>query len=167
MRDAVLGRGDTWLDRAFVVNDWYVSGYEPLRDATGSRIGMLYVGYLGHVTDRQRDLAVIVGIFLLVMVLAALFSLRWAGSIFRPLESMNRTIAQVEGGDTGARVGPVQARDEVGALANHLDQLLDVIDDETPAHCNAGPMNSTPRWSNARTNWPPATAPCSKPSASW
>ena len=135
VRDAVLGRGDTWLDRAFVVNDWYVSGYEPLRDATGSRIGMLYVGYLEQPfrLAKYTMLAVIVGIFLLVMVLAALFSLRWAGSIFRPLESMNRTIAQVEGGDTGARVGPVQARDEVGALANHLDQLLDVIDDKTRA----------------------------------
>ena len=96
---------------------------------------MLYVGYLEQPfrLAKYTMLAVIVGIFLLVMVLAALFSLRWAGSIFRPLESMNRTIAQVEGGDTGARVGPVQARDEVGALANHLDQLLDVIDDKTRA----------------------------------
>ena len=33
VRDAVLGRGDTWLDRAFVVNDWYVSAYQPLTDA--------------------------------------------------------------------------------------------------------------------------------------
>ena len=30
VRDAVLGRGDTWLGRAFVVNDWYVSAYQPL-----------------------------------------------------------------------------------------------------------------------------------------
>ena len=46
MRDAVLGRGSTWLDRAFVVDDWYVSAYEPLEDGQGRRIGMLYVGYL-------------------------------------------------------------------------------------------------------------------------
>jgi two-component system NtrC family sensor kinase len=135
VRDAVLGRGDTWLDRAFVVNDWYVSGYEPLRDASGKRIGMLYVGYLEEPFRlvKYTMLAMIVGIFLLVMVLAAMFSLRWARSIFKPLESMNHTIARVEGGDTGARVGPVEARDEVGALANHLDQLLDVIDDKTGA----------------------------------
>ena len=78
-------------------------------------------------------LAMIVGIFALVMVLATLLSLRWARSIFKPIESMNHTIAQVEDGDSDARVGPVQARDEVGALANHLDQLLDVIDDKTRA----------------------------------
>ncbi|EWS58010.1 hypothetical protein Y695_04738 [Hydrogenophaga sp. T4] len=43
VRDRVLGQGQTWLDRAFVVNDWYVSAYDPLLDATGQRIGMLYV----------------------------------------------------------------------------------------------------------------------------
>ena len=43
--DAVLKRGSTWLDRAFVVNDWYVSAYEPLVDGAGRRVGMLYVGY--------------------------------------------------------------------------------------------------------------------------
>ena len=46
VRDAVLGRGQTWLDRAFVVDDWYVSAYQPLSDSAGKRVGMLYVGYL-------------------------------------------------------------------------------------------------------------------------
>ncbi len=133
VRDAVLGHGHTWLDRAFVVNDWYVSAYEPLVDAAGERIGMLYVGYLEQPfrLAKYGMLAAIVAIFLLAMALAALFSLRWARSIFRPLELMNRTIARAEGGDSGARVGAVEARDEVGALATHLDQLLDVIDDKT------------------------------------
>ena len=43
---AVLGEGRTWLDSAFVVNDWYVSAYEPVLDGDGQRVGMLYVGYL-------------------------------------------------------------------------------------------------------------------------
>ena len=135
VRDAVLARGDTWLDRAFVVNDWYVSAYEPLMDAAGQRVGMLYVGYLEEPFRlvKYNMLGLIVGIFLFVMVLAALFSVRWARSIFRPVEQMNRTMQHVEEGDTGARVGAVEARDEIGALANHLDQLLNVIDDKTRA----------------------------------
>ena len=28
VREAVLDRGEVWLDRAFVVNDWYISAYE-------------------------------------------------------------------------------------------------------------------------------------------
>lgn len=139
--DAVLQRGSTWLDRAFVVNDWYVSAYEPLLDARGQRIGMLYVGYLEEPFRLVKVvmLAVIGLIFLAVMALAALFSLRWARSIFRPVEQMNRTMQLVEEGQTGARVGPIDARDEIGTLASHLDQLLDVIDEKT---------QSLQRWAN-------------------
>lgn len=135
VRNAVLGNGETWLDRAFVVNDWYVSAYEPLADAQGERVGMLYVGYLEQPFRyvKYGMLALIVGIFLVVMVLAALFSVRWARSIFRPLERMNQTMQRVEDGDVSARVGPVTARDEIGALASHFDQLLNVIDDKTRA----------------------------------
>jgi two-component system, NtrC family, sensor kinase len=133
VRDTVLGKGQTWLDRAFVVNDWYVSAYEPLLDAAGSRIGMLYVGYL-EAPFRQVRYAMLgaIGlIFLLVMALSAWFSIRWARSIFRPVEHMNRTMQRVEEGDPHARVGALPARDELGALAGHLDELLDVIDDKT------------------------------------
>ena len=131
--DAVLKRGGTWLDRAFVVNDWYVSGYEPLVDGRGRRVGMLYVGYLEQPFRlvKYGMLAAIGVIFLAVMALAALFSLRWARSLFRPVEQMNRTMQLVAEGQSSARVGPVDARDEIGTLATHLDHLLDVIDEKT------------------------------------
>jgi len=133
VHDAVLERGETWLDRAFVVNDWYVSGYEPLMDGAGQRVGMLYVGYLEtpYRMTKYGILALIVGIFAAAMVLAAWFSVRWARSIFQPVERMNHTMRCVEDGDTSARVGHVVSHDELGALATHLDQLLDVIDDKT------------------------------------
>ncbi len=135
VHDAVLLRGDTWLDRAFVVNDWYVSGYEPLIDSSGQRVGMLYVGYLEtpYRMTKYGILALIVGIFAAVMVLAAWFSMRRARSIFQPVERMNYTMRRVEEGEAYARVGSVVARDELGALANHLDQLLDLIAHKTTA----------------------------------
>jgi two-component system, NtrC family, sensor kinase len=131
--DAVLKRGSTWLDRAFVVNDWYVSGYEPVVDGSGRRVGMLYVGYLEQPFRfvKYGMLAAIGVIFLAVMTLAALFSLRWARSIFAPVEQMNRTMLQVEAGFNESRVGPVDAQDEIGTLAAQLDHLLDVIDEKT------------------------------------
>ena len=39
----VLG-GKTYLGRALLVDSWYITAYEPLRDPKGSLIGMLYVG---------------------------------------------------------------------------------------------------------------------------
>jgi two-component system, NtrC family, sensor kinase len=135
VRDAVLGRGETWLDRAFVVSDWYVSAYQPLRDAAGQRVGMLYVGYLERPFTHLKYgvLAGIGAVFFGVMLLAAVWSARWARQIFRPLEQMAQTMQQVEGGALAARVGRVDSGDEVGALAGHLDHLLDTIADKTHA----------------------------------
>lgn len=135
VRDAVLGRGNTWLDRAFVVNDWYVSAYQPLSDASGQRVGMLYVGYLERPFTWMKY-SVLVGIgvvFFAVMIVAALWSTRRARAIFRPIEQMAHTMRQVEGGALGARVGPVASFDEIGALAGHLDHLLDTLAEHTAA----------------------------------
>lgn len=135
VRDAVLGRGGTWLDSAFVVDDWYVSAYQPLTDRAGQRVGMLYVGFLERpfIWLKYGVLATIAAVFAAVMALAARLALRWARAIFRPLEQMTRTMHLVEGGAARARVGTVDAKDEIGALAAHLDHLLDTIDDKQRA----------------------------------
>lgn len=136
VRDTVLGGGQPWLDRAFVVNDWYVSGYLPLADGAGRRVGMLYVGYLERpFTWLKYGVLLSIGvIFFAVMIGATVVSLRWARSIFKPLEQMARTMQQVEAGGLEARVGGVgHTPDEIGRLAAHLDHLLDVIDDKTRA----------------------------------
>ena len=133
VRERVLTQGQTWLDRAFVVDDWYVSAYQPLTNAQEQRIGMLYVGYLERPFRWVRlGLLGLIGLlFVGVMALAAVFSLRWARSIFRPVEQMNHTMLAIEQGQSDARVGPITAQDELGALANHLDALLNVVDQNT------------------------------------
>jgi two-component system NtrC family sensor kinase len=133
VRETVLGRGITWLDRAFVVSDWYVSGYQPLADSSGRRIGMLYVGILERPFTllKYGALISIGALFFAVMIVAAFVSLRWAGSIFRPLEQMEATMRRVEAGALDARVGPVRSGDEIGRLAGHLDHLLAVIAENT------------------------------------
>ncbi len=133
VRDTVLGQGQPWLDRAFVVSDWYVSAYQPLANSAGQRIGMLYVGILERPFTQLKYAAVAsVSLILLgVMTVAAIVSLRWARSIFTPLERMAATMQSVEAGALDARVGPLANRDEIGRLAGHLDHLLGVIADNT------------------------------------
>ena len=46
VKTAVLDEGRKWTDRAFVVNDWYLTAYEPIEDIRGKRVGILYVGVL-------------------------------------------------------------------------------------------------------------------------
>jgi two-component system NtrC family sensor kinase len=44
--EQVLGKGLPWVQRAFVVNDWYITAYEPIRDIEDHIVGILYVGIL-------------------------------------------------------------------------------------------------------------------------
>ncbi|MCX7892882.1 MAG: cache domain-containing protein [Burkholderiales bacterium] len=129
VRDSVLGRGNVWLDRAFVVNDWYVSGYQPIHDSFGRRVGMLYVGFLEEPFRRARAgaLGVMTALFAGLAILASVFFLRWARTIFAPLERMNAAMSAVTAGDAGARVGETGSRDEIGELARHFDRLLDTL----------------------------------------
>ena len=127
--DHVIRDGGVWLDRAFIVNDWYVSGYEPIRDSQGRRVGMLYVGFLEQPFNdaKTRALLGIAALFLVTALLAAAFFWRWAGRIFRPLERIDHTMSAVEAGDLNARVGQVESRDEIGRLAVHFDELLGTL----------------------------------------
>jgi len=53
--DAVLRRGELWRGRAFVVKDWYISEYAPIRNYSGEVIGMLSVGVLENTYTGIRN----------------------------------------------------------------------------------------------------------------
>ncbi|KJE34831.1 histidine kinase [Thalassospira sp. HJ] len=129
VRQAVLEDGKVWLDRAFVVNDWYISAYEPIKDSYGKQVGMLYVGFLEtpFAQTKYESLLILIGAFLFVAALSVPIFLRWARGIFKPLERMTSTIAQVESGDFSARTNLDQVRDEITLVADHLDDLLDQV----------------------------------------
>jgi len=46
VQEQVLEKGLPWIQRAFVVDDWYITAYEPIRDIQDKIVGMLYVGML-------------------------------------------------------------------------------------------------------------------------
>ncbi len=53
---AVL-RGETFVGKEFVVNAWYITAYEPIRDEAGQIQGVLYVGIpLELVTDMRKSI---------------------------------------------------------------------------------------------------------------
>jgi signal transduction histidine kinase len=129
VRSAVLDNGHTWLDSAFVVNDWYISGYEPIVDSFDQRVGMLYVGFLEKpfIDSKYTTLITLVAAFLAITALSVPIFLRWARAIFMPLERMADTISKVESGDLGARTSLPTASDEIGRVASHLDHLLNQL----------------------------------------
>ena len=130
VRTNVLDQGHTWIARAFVVNDWYISSYEPIIDVDGNRVGMLYAGFL-EAPFRQaliNALIVLVLLFFALMGLTALVAVKGAKSIFKPLELMSSVVQATRKGEE-KRIGKIISKDEIGTLANEFDSMLDLLNE--------------------------------------
>ena len=130
VRTNVLDQGNTWIARAFVVNDWYISSYEPIIDVDGNRVGMLYAGFL-EAPFRQaliNALIVLVLLFFALMGLTALVAVKGAKSIFKPLELMSSVVQATRQGEE-KRIGKIVSKDEIGSLANEFDSMLDLLNE--------------------------------------
>jgi len=122
--EEVLRRGRGWRGRAFVVNDWYISAYEPILDITGKTIGILYVGILErpYRDSLWRTLYIFLGITLLSMMLVSFVAIRVAQRISGPIHFMAEAARKVAGGDYTQKV-EVSSRDEIGYLAERFNQM--------------------------------------------
>lgn len=52
-------KGETYHGRAFVVNTWYLTAYEPIKDIKGKIVGMLYVGVKQKVVESRIRQAIL------------------------------------------------------------------------------------------------------------
>ena len=130
VRSNVLDQGNTWIARAFVVNDWYISSYEPIIDIDGNRVGMLYAGFL-EAPFRQsliNALIVLILLFFVLMGLTGLVAVKGAKSIFKPIELMSSVVQATRRGQE-KRIGEIESKDEIGSLANEFDAMLDLLND--------------------------------------
>jgi len=132
VRNSVLEQGITWIDRAFVVNDWYISAYQPIVDVYGDRVGMLYAGYLEAPfrSDLNRGIAVTAAVVLAGSLLAAVAAIMGAKSIFKPVESIARVVRATAAGEH-QRIGQLQVNDEIGELAAQFDSMLDTLEENS------------------------------------
>ncbi len=135
VKASVLDQGERWVQRAFVVDQWAYSAYEPLLDVRGQRIGMLYVGFpeAPFVAMRWQALTwILLGIGLAVSV-ATWLAWRLMQSILNPLGRLEGAMHAVYQGQVEARVGAVEGDDELARMSRLFDRLLDTIDQQTTA----------------------------------
>ena len=138
VRDQVLGQGEKWVDRAFVVNDWYISAYKPILDVFGDRVGMLYTGYLESPFTQAYTRAATILIVLIVLTgfIIGLIVVLGAKSVFHPIESMINVARATKKGED-KRIGTVSSRDEIGELASQFDSMLDQLKERSQELENA------------------------------
>jgi len=124
----VLDRGGVWSAPAFVVNDWYITAYEPMRDPTGRIIGVLSVGLWQAPFLYQCN--VINGWVLTFVIGATVASLTllvlattW---MLRPIRHVAVMCQKVIGGDLSARVG-IRPPGEMGDLCRAVDSMAHAV----------------------------------------
>ena len=117
----VLKEGKKWTARARVLNDWYITAYEPITDIAGQRVGMLYVGVLEakYRDVRKRAIAVFAAITLAGVGIAIVLGWLFTGRIMRPISDLIRASTEISKGNFSPHLGPV-SRDDIGQLQNNF-----------------------------------------------
>ena len=128
VRKHVLTDGKKWIDRAFVVNDWYITAYEPIEDIFDARVGMLYVGVLEakYADVRRKALSLFIMITVAGMVLAIGLGYIIANKMSRPVKQLIEASAQVSQGNLSPEIGPI-SKSEIGVLQKTFKQMLTSI----------------------------------------
>jgi two-component system NtrC family sensor kinase len=115
----VVREGQPWIGRAFVVNHWYISAYEPIRDLAGRIIGILYVGVLEQkYTDlRQRAVLVFLALTLFGALLAVVLGYFISRKISVSIKKLASASEQLAHGNLDAKV-ELRSHDELRELAD-------------------------------------------------
>ena len=113
-----------WVGRAFVVNDWYFTAYEPILDLHGKAIGSLYVGMLEKpYTEMQKSVNSILYIVLFVTSLIGLAVSGFIGTLLaRPIKELEKLAHRVALGERDLQI-EVRSTDEVGDLAEAFNLM--------------------------------------------
>jgi C4-dicarboxylate-specific signal transduction histidine kinase len=126
--EAVLQRGETWLARAFVVKDWYLTAYEPIVDDQGLAIGALYVGMLEKPFSalKQRSFLILFGLLILGCLLGGLLAGWLARRLSRPVLELASSAEKIAGGEREIAL-PVAGQDEIGHLTEAFADMAGAL----------------------------------------
>ncbi|MEA1907102.1 MAG: cache domain-containing protein [Euryarchaeota archaeon] len=126
--DAVLISGEKWIGSAFVVNEPYITAYQPIYDVNSNIIGMLYVGVLKKpfIDIKHEMLAKFIITAIFAIMLSIIVASVFARNISKPTAELAYTAKAIAGGDLTKRVN-IERADEIGELAVSFNRMADVL----------------------------------------
>lgn len=121
----VLKDGKPFNGRANVVGTWNESAYEPIKDADGKIIGILFVGVPATTYDNMvghfRTNMIAYSIFGIIIGFLAAFLISY--SVHVPLKRITEGIERASDGDLSQLI-PQKANDELGVLAKRINKMM-------------------------------------------
>ena len=128
VNDWVLLNRQKWIGRAFVVDDWYFSAYEPILDLDGQPAGSLYVGMpeKPYVKIKNRLNLIYAGVLFFGSLIGIALSWKISSRLARPIRELENLAKRVAAGERGVRI-EVNSRDEIGSLAGEFNVMTSAL----------------------------------------
>lgn len=123
--DAVLRDGKPYRGEAEILGKDYYTAYDPIRDASGKTVGILYVGI--PVEDVKGSASGLVQMLeeigLVALLVGCAIQLFIARKLFAPITAMIATMRRLADGDTRSEIQGAERGDEIGEMARALAVL--------------------------------------------
>ena len=122
--DQVVLNGKPWIGRAYVVNNWYITAYEPIRDIKNQIVGILYVGILEqkYLDIRRQTILTFLGITIAGVLVSMVVSYYISRRMLVPINKLVSASTAVATGDMNARVD-IKTNDELQYLAESFNNM--------------------------------------------
>jgi two-component system, NtrC family, sensor kinase len=124
----VVVNGEQYLGRAYVVNNWYIAAYEPIRGYNGDILGILYVGILEQkYTDiKNQTMQAFLIITFVGVVISVVIALYISRRISISINTLAKASKQLAGGNLGTKVART-SNDELGDLADNFNFMANAL----------------------------------------
>lgn len=124
----VIIQGEPWIDRAYVVNNWYITAYEPIKNMADEIIGILYVGVLEqkYIDIRRETMLTFLGITIAGILAAVGVSFLFSRQLSGPIRQMVTASKEVAEGNLETRV-QVHSNDELQFLAESFNDMAESL----------------------------------------
>ncbi len=124
----VIVNREKWIGRAFVVNEWYYSAYEPILNLRGMPVGSLYVGISERpYLELKREISLIFAVVLLCgSIIGIALSSYIASRLAQPIKELETAARRIAAGERNLAI-TVNSRDEIEELANEFAQMTNTL----------------------------------------
>lgn len=125
----VIRGGERWIRPGYIVDDWYLTAYEPIRDPRGQVIGAVGFGLLERKFQETERRAIEIPFALtgVAVALAIIISYLLSKSVMRPVNSLIRATEKIAAGSSPQPITLDHAPPEIEALGKAFNSMIAAI----------------------------------------